>query len=120
MTRVEQIFQKYQLNYKGTMSRFVEKEDFYLRCLALFFQDDSLEKLKQAIDEKAYQAAFDAAHTLKGVAGNMGLDFLFQAVCRIVEPLRSLDETVDYSSLCDEILQEYEKARRFHQELLEK
>ena len=34
-------------------------------------------------------SAFEAAHTLKGVTGNMGLTPLYDAVCTIVEPLRT-------------------------------
>ncbi len=42
--------------------------------------------------------AFEAAHTLKGVAGNLGLTPLYEAVCAIVEPLRSR-AGADYRSM---------------------
>ena len=39
------------------------------------------------------------AHTLKGVAGNMGLTPLFDKVCAIVEPLRVCKEEAAYACL---------------------
>jgi chemotaxis protein histidine kinase CheA len=38
---------------------------------------------------KNVKAAFESAHTLKGLAANMGLDSMLDIVVELVEPLRN-------------------------------
>lgn len=83
------------VSLKETMERFLNDEEFYLECLSDFMQDENLELLNRALQNKDYNAAFDAAHTLKGVAGNLGLTPLFEKIVEIVEALRR----GDYSNL---------------------
>ena len=54
------------------------------------------------IKEKDYDAAFDAAHALKGVLGNLSLTPLFDKASEITELLRNRTDT-DYSSLLSEL-----------------
>lgn len=75
--------------------------------------------LGAAIENQEWRAAFEAAHTLKGVTGNMGLDPLYDAVCNIVEPLRLDDGQTDYAALYQIIRQEYEKVSQLYQQLTE-
>ena len=63
----------------------------------------------RAIDSGNLEAAFDAAHTLKGVVGNMGLTPLYKAVCDIVQPLRAREEREDYPLLYQAIQKEFLK-----------
>ncbi len=72
----------------GAMERFVQDRELYESCLKIFADDPDFENLGQAIEVKDYQRAFNAAHTLKGVSGNLGLTPLFDAVSQIVESLR--------------------------------
>ena len=65
----------------------------------MLFQDENMQKLGAALANRDYTAAFEAAHTLKGVVGNMGLTPLYEAVCVIVEPLRSRECRDDYAAL---------------------
>ena len=44
--------------------------------------------LNLAIRSKNYEAAFEAAHGLKGSSGTLGLTPLYEAVCAVVENLR--------------------------------
>lgn len=64
-----------------------------------------------------YTAAFEAAHTLKGVVGNMGLTPLYQAVCEIVEPLRKREQREDYGSFYQAIETEFQKAEHLRDRL---
>ena len=61
--------------------------------------------------------AFEAAHTLKGVAGNLGLTPLYRSVCAVVEPLRIREERDDYADFYQAIRKEYEKVEQMRQEL---
>lgn len=109
MANLREVFQKYGGDYETTMARFMGNEQMYLRILSMLPRDENLHKLGQALQAGDYPAAFDAAHTLKGMAGNLGLTPLYQAVCAIVEPLRA-GEKLDYSPLYLSVHKEYEQA----------
>lgn len=81
-------FAAYGADHRDTMARFLGSESLYLRFLDMLPQDDNLRKLGAALADGDLERAFLAAHTLKGVAGNLGLLPLSRAVCAIVEPLR--------------------------------
>lgn len=107
MQSFKENLEAYGVDYQTTMNRFMGNEKMYLKLLNLLFQDDNLQKLGKALDEKNYTAAFEAAHTLKGVVGNMGLTPLYQEVCAIVEPLRAKKHRDDYSVLYQNIQTEF-------------
>lgn len=102
-------FEVYGGDYQATMPRFLNKEELYLKFLEMLFDDGSLKKLGDALYAGDLKNAFEAAHTLKGVVGNMGLTPLFHAVCRIVEPLRCRERRPDYRQMYEDILQEFDK-----------
>lgn len=62
--------------------------EFYLHWVSEFVRDPDFEKLNLAIRSKNYEAAFEAAHRLKGSSGTLGLTPLYEAVCAVVENLR--------------------------------
>ena len=82
---------EYGVNFPEVMERFVDHEALYVDCLTAFLHDPAFDGLKESLSSKEYEAAFDHAHTLKGVAGNLGLVPLYHALCDIVEPLRNHD-----------------------------
>ena len=79
----------YGVDYQTTMDRFLGNETLYRSLLDRLFEDDSLQKLGGALASGDTAKAFEAAHTLKGVTGNMGLTPLYAALCTLVEPLRT-------------------------------
>lgn len=89
-TLVEKV-RTYGADVSGAMERFLDDEDLYEKCLLTFVDDESFAGLKEAIDNKDYEQAFNCAHTLKGVAANLGLTPLYDAIVGIVEPLRAKD-----------------------------
>lgn len=110
MGAFQKAFEDYGADYTTTLSRFMGNEATYLKFLRMFFEDPSLRKLGAALETGDLSAAFDAAHTLKGVAGNMGLTPLYDAVCKIVEPLRAGEKRDDYTALYQNIQMEFQKA----------
>lgn len=95
MSELSEKMESYGIDVAETMERFVEDEDLYVECLHEYLDNPDFTLLGEAINAKDYSKAFDRAHTLKGVAGNMGLTTLFKIICNIVEPLR----VHDYSDL---------------------
>lgn len=74
--------------YQEVMERFVNDENFYLDFLHQFTQDEYIHILAQALTERDAENAFKAAHTLKGLMGNLGLVFLVEDISPLVEILR--------------------------------
>ena len=119
MGEFREIFEVYGADYNSTMARFMGKEAMYLKFLDMLFKDDNLEKLGTALEQQDYEAAFAAAHTLKGVVGNMGLTPLFNAVCAIVESLRKREVPEDYNGLYQIIQTGFLQADDFRKKLKE-
>lgn len=78
----------YSADIKGIEDRFIGDYDLYTECLAEFVQDPDFTALADAVRANDVAKAFDAAHSLKGVSGNLGLTPLYKIICKIVEPLR--------------------------------
>lgn len=77
------------------LSRCMGMEDFYLSLVVKALQDDNFTVLKEKIGSKDYDAAFEAAHALKGVLGNLSLEPMYTSICEITELLRARSD-VDY------------------------
>lgn len=76
------------MNLDETLARLANNEGLLLRLLGKFSADTSFQTLEKAVAEGDMEEGFRAAHTLKGVAGNLGLGGLFDAVSPLVEALR--------------------------------
>ena len=87
---------------KTGMMRCMDNESFYLRLVNSVKQEDKFTELRAAIEAGDLDAAFEAAHSLKGVLGNLSLTPLYEPVYQITELLRGRED-VDYSTLLDQI-----------------
>lgn len=76
-------------NVDEALERFVDDQELYLTCFNMFLTDTSFERLKQAIENNDNQMAFEACHTLKGVAGNLSAGPLYIKLCELTEKLRA-------------------------------
>ena len=119
MGEMKKLLEDYGADYDETMSRFMGNEAMYLRFLNMLFEDGNLKKLGDAVSAENLDAAFEAAHTLKGVVGNMGLAPLYKTVCAIVEPLRARKQNVEYEAMFADILAEFEAADALRKSLKE-
>ncbi len=73
----------------GALSRMSQDAAFYTRCLSIFYADDGFALLGEQLKSGDAAAAFDTAHALKGVSGNLGLTPLYEDVSRLVTLLRA-------------------------------
>lgn len=76
------------MDVDNTVKRFMGNETLYLKFLNKFQADQSVASIRQHIAEQNAEEAFKSAHTLKGVAANLGLDPIAQYASDIVELLR--------------------------------
>lgn len=74
-------------SYEETLNRMFS-ETLVRKFLLKFPEDDTFEKLKKSFYANEDGSAFDAAHTLKGVALNLGLGDLARSVSALTELLR--------------------------------
>ena len=119
MQRFKELFEAYGADYESTMERFMGSEEIFKEFLDMLFEDENLQRLGSALAEEDLPAAFEAAHTLKGVVGNMGLVPLYEAVCAIVEPLRKEEPCRDYPVLYKKILAEFQAVAGLRKHLTE-
>lgn len=98
-----QSLKEYGVKTDMGLQRCCGMQDFYFDLITRSVDDKNFDALGDALAAKDYTAAFEAAHALKGVLGNLALDPLYDAVCAIVEPLRMQDQKTNYSALYDVI-----------------
>lgn len=90
-------------NVDEGMARCMNNESFYLRLVESVKNEKGFDALKAALDEGDLDAAFEAAHSLKGVLGNLSLTPLYEPMSEITELLRAKEEA-DYATLVDAIM----------------
>ena len=73
-----------------------------------FPDDPSFSQLKNSLAEKNTKEAFRAAHTLKGVAQNLGFTPLYETAAAITEVLRT-GNLPDGESMMNAVTKEYER-----------
>ncbi len=92
------------------LARCCGSEALYLRLVKAAANEKSFDRLTLAAGEGNYREAFEAAHALKGVLGNLSLTPLYDKVCEITELLRAEEKTdcapllAEINSLRDELL----------------
>lgn len=74
-------------DYDSVKGRFVTDERTE-KFLNMFFDDDTYENLQAALATQDMETAFRCAHTMKGVAREVGLDKVADAAARLTEALR--------------------------------
>jgi len=92
------------------VARCVNSVDFYLSLVGRVVDDKGFEDLKTALEANDLDAAFQAAHGLKGILGNLSLTPVYDKVVEITELLRSRTE-MDYSEMLASILEDQQKLK---------
>lgn len=90
--------QEYGVNTKEGLSRCMNMEKFYFRMLGMGLKNDSFEKLGKALEENNLEDAFEQAHALKGVVGNLAITPIYEPLSDLTESLRAKKD-LDYVSL---------------------
>ena len=85
------------------LRRCMNNEEFYLRLVESEKNDQKFDALQEAVEAGDLDAAFEAAHSLKGVTANLALTPLSEPLSEITELLR-VKEDADYATLVDEIM----------------
>lgn len=93
---LEEFYARIGGNYQETLRR-LPSEKMIRKFVGKYVADPSYQELDAALAKKDWEAAFRAAHTLKGVAQNLGFDSLYQVSAELTEALRGNKALEDWS-----------------------
>ena len=94
-------------NYDDVIGR-LRTEKLVQKFVLKFLNDGSYNLLLQSMEEKNYEEAFRAAHTIKGVCQNLSISKLQDSSGRLCEALRE-GYTPEAEALLQETISDYTK-----------
>lgn len=87
----EIILQGAQVDTQEAIARFAGNSGLYEKFLLKFLSDDNYNRIGRAMERDDWSGMEEAAHTLKGVSGNLGMKRLYEACADMVTRLRKGD-----------------------------
>lgn len=98
--KYKQELEKNGADVKGSIDRFLGQEEIYDKFLKKTISSPEFGKLTTCLEQEDYKEAFRCAHSIKGVAGNLGLVPVEDAASVITELLRNKEDSeVDVSAV---------------------
>lgn len=92
-------------DYQDALGR-LRSERLVQKFVLKFLNDGSFDLLRRSMEEKNYEEAFRAAHTIKGVCQNLSLNKLQSSSSRLCEALRG-GYTPEAGALMEETAADY-------------
>ncbi len=78
----------YGIDTTDAMDRMDDDADLYKKLALKYLNNTNFVDLTAAMEVKDYDTAYNAAHTLKGVAGNLSFTKLYHIASSVCEALR--------------------------------
>ncbi|MBO4692974.1 MAG: Hpt domain-containing protein [Clostridia bacterium] len=97
-------------NVEEGLARCLNDEDFYLKLVKKAADSTDFDLLKTAVEQKDYKTAFETAHSIKGVFGNLSVTPIYEPTAQITELLRA-DTDTDYTELLGSIIKNGNKLK---------
>lgn len=94
----------YGANVDEGITRCIGNEGFYLRMVNMALDMDTYDKLAAAVEAGDLTAAYEAAHSLKGVLGNVSLGPLSEEAAQISDLLKAGTQ-MDYKPRVQRLLE---------------
>ena len=85
---LEEFYEQMGVEYREVISRFLNHDQIVLKYLRKFLQDDTYNRLEEAMAEADGEAIFRYAHTLKGLSSNLSLMGILKYSSEIVAAIR--------------------------------
>lgn len=105
---LEEMYQKLGGDYGDVRLR-IPSEALIRRFAVKFLSDTTFADLVEAVEAQDWEKAFRAAHTMKGVALNLGFGTLCRTATELTEALRSREPLKD-TALFDAVKTAYAEA----------
>lgn len=93
---------------EGLKGRFMNNDALIVKFLKKFLEDQSYDKMAEDVQNKDYEALEASSHTLKGLAGNLGLSKVYETSMNILTAVREKDY--------DRIAVDFEEAKAAYEE----
>ena len=104
---INECYQAMGADYEEVFGR-LRNERLITKFVLKFPGDPSFSQLQSTLEEKNVEEAFRAAHTLKGVAQNLGFTPLYEATATLTEVLRAGNLPED-DKMMNTVAKEYER-----------
>ena len=104
----QETLKAYGMDLDATIARFGGNEPLMMRFLTGFPNDKTMQSLHDATAAADREAMKIAAHSLKGLTGNLGLTPLFEASTALMNTLRQTED--DVTALYEKVCAEYDRA----------
>ncbi len=90
------------VNVDETLKRFMGREAIFMKFIMKFAEDQNCQQIRDGLESRDVQTAFERAHSLKGVAGNLGIDPVYNLAAQISDLLRGKQEDeVDFDQVME-------------------
>ena len=104
---------EFGVDTKEGLTRCMNNEGFYFKMIDLGLSNEYFETLGKALEENKLDEAFEAAHALKGVIGNLALAPIYNPLAEMTELLRAKKEA-DYVTIYRPIKEMRDKLLAMH------
>lgn len=108
---LKECYQAFGGDYEDTMKR-MGMERLLQKFMLKFLDDKSFEELCSSMEQKKYEEAFRAAHTLKGLCLNLGFKTLAESSSSLTEALRPQQfeesDMVEIMKMLEQVKRDYE------------
>lgn len=94
------------------LARCMNNEDFYLKMVGMGIADERFDSIKGVLESGNYEEAFEIAHALKGVLGNLALSPIYDPMSEMTELLRSKDSSADPMPYYTKMKSELDRLRK--------
>ncbi len=94
------------INAREGIQRFGGDDAKYEQLLERFLQDTHFEEMCTALSSSDKKRAFEAAHALKGMAGNLSMNVFHEDMKPLVEGLRA-DDLEEAAKHLDKVKEDY-------------
>ena len=102
------ILNEFGADTKEGLARCLDDEEFYLELIPEALERKRYEDIERLLKEKDLEAAFEAAHALKGVLGNLALTPIYEPASEMTELLRAGTD-MDYTELITKVITERDR-----------
>ena len=87
------------IDYEDGLRRMSGNEALYRKFLKKFLQDGSMIRLKDCLSEGDMEGVYEAAHTLKGTSGTLGMYELSDSCDAVCKKLRGNEGDTDVDTV---------------------
>ena len=115
---LQECYEYLEADYDGVMKRLM-KEERIIRFLTKLLDEPLYDVLQDALDRKNYEEAFRAAHNMKGVCQNLGINKLAESSSELCETMRHGEPQIDIGPLQKQVKEDYDKTIQAIKELTE-